>query len=292
LITILLETAGVVALGLIGVTLGSWFARRRSPWWLLGYLLPLTVIVLIGLAHRLRPLELHPPFSWLMAGRTEFAVFALVGTMVLTTPLRKLPNVRDRIAVTLLMIVVVGQISVMPFLAPAWNRAQLMTLTTQIDADGICRQGTDYTCGPAAAVTLLRRMGVAAEEGELALLCRTSAFMGTPPDLLARRLQSRYGSEGVTATYRSFRSVAELGESGPTLALVKFSLFLDHYVAVLEVGGDTLTVGDPLLGKTILGHEDFEKRWRRVGVVLEGGYLPCERDVQSGSGHHESEGVL
>jgi predicted double-glycine peptidase len=141
-------------------------------------------------------------------------------------------------------------------------------LITHIDADGVCRQGTDYTCGPAAAVTLLRRMGFEAEESELAVLCRTSAFLGTPADLLANNLQARYRAEGLTAEYRSFRSIAELENSGPTLALVKFSLFLDHYVAVLDVGPETVTIGDPLVGKTILSHEEFERRWRRVGVVL------------------------
>jgi predicted double-glycine peptidase len=268
MIMIFLEIAGVLLLAMAGVMLGRWFAQQRAPWWWMGYLFPLTIILLIGLAHRLRPLELHPPFSWLMSGRTEFALFALVSTMVLTTPLRKLPRARDRLAVTVLMILLVTQISVMPFLAPALNRAQLNSLITQIDADGVCRQGTDYTCGPAAAVTLLRRMGFEAEESELAVLCRTSAFLGTPTDLLANNLQARYRAEGLTAEYRSFRSIAELENSGPTLALVKFSLFLDHYVAVLDVGPETVTIGDPLVGKTILSHEEFERRWRRVGVVL------------------------
>lgn len=273
---VFLETAGVLLLAFAGVAFGRWFARRRAPWWLMGYLLPLMIILLIGLAHRFRPLEMHPPFSWLMSGRTEFALFAVVSTMVLTVPLKKLPRARDRVAVTVLMILLVTQISVMPFLAPALNRTQLNSLITQIDPDGVCRQGTDYTCGPAAAVTLLRRMGMEAEESELALLCRTSSFLGTPADLLANKLQARYKTDGLTANYRSFRSVAELSDSGPTLALMKFSLFLDHYVAVLDFGPDTVTVGDPLLGKAILSQQDFERRWRRVGVVLT-------------SNHHDNE---
>lgn len=267
MILILLETVGVVMLATAGVAMGWWCSRR--PWWLVGYLLPLGIILLIGVAHRYRPLEMSPPFSWLMTGRTEFALLAACATMVLTTPLMRLPRVRDRVAVTLLMILAVGHFSVMPFLAPALNLTTLRSLQTRMDSDGICRQGTDYTCGPAAAVTLLRRMGLPAEEAELAVLCRTSQFMGTPPDVLAKRLQKLYGSDGLKAEYRSFESLEELAAAKPTLALMRFSLFLDHYVAVLEVKPDTVIVGDPLLGRTELTREEFERRWRWVGVVLE-----------------------
>jgi hypothetical protein len=264
----LIETAGVTLLALAGVALGRWFARRPAPWWFLGYLLPLAIITLIGLAHRFRPLELLAPFSWLMAGRTEFAVFALVSTMVLTVPLVKLSRPRERAAVGVLAILMVAQVSILPFLAPAFIQAKLKSLVTQIDSDGVCRQNTDYTCGPAAAVTLLRRMGWSAEEGELAQFCRTSPAMGTPPDVLASRLQSRFGHEGLKTDYRAFHSVRELADAGPTLALVKFSFLLDHYVAVLEVNNTTITVGDPLTGKTTLTHEEFDRRWRHVGVVF------------------------
>ena len=92
----------------------------------------------------------------LMAGRTEFVLTALAGTTVLTTPLSRLPRRRDRVAVTLLMLCVVSQVAVWPFLAPAFNRAELEAIKTRIDPEGVCLQNTDYTCGPAAAVTALR----------------------------------------------------------------------------------------------------------------------------------------
>jgi hypothetical protein len=263
-----LETGGVVTLGALGVWLGRWFSRRPRPYWAIGYFIPLGLIVLIGLGYRFRTLEFMPPFSWLMAGRSEFALSALIGTMVLTTPLSRLPLRRDRVVVSLLMVCVVFLVSGLPFLAPAFNREKLAALKTRTDADGICLQNTDYTCGPAAAVTALRRLGLAAEEGEIAQFCRTSAAMGTPPDIMCRTLQKRYGSEGLTCEYRRFKSVADLKQSGYTLALIKFGLLLDHYVTVLEVGARTITVGDPLTGKETLTHEEFAKKWRFVGVVV------------------------
>jgi hypothetical protein len=263
-----IETVGVVLLGVLGVALGRWFSRLSRPYWTLGYFIPFALIVLIGLAYRIRTLEFVPPFSWLMAGRNEFALTALIGTMVLTTPLSRLPRRRDRIAIGLLMVGIVFQVSAWPFLAPAFNRRQLAALKTQMDSENVCRQSTDYTCGPAAAVTALRRLGIPAEESEIALLCRTSTAMGTPPDVLCRSLQKRYGREGLVCEYRPFESVSGLKQPGCTLALMKFAFLVDHYVAVLEVDDHTVTVGDPLNGRQTLSHAEFAQKWRFVGVVL------------------------
>ncbi len=63
-------------------------------------------------------------------------------------------------------------------------------------------------------------------------------------------------------------SVAELRSIVPFLAVIKFNIMLDHYVTVLEVSDDGVTVGDPLLGLTKLSRAEFEDKWRFVGVVL------------------------
>lgn len=54
--------------------------------------------------------------------------------------------------------------------AAALVQAQLRSLPTRVDPDGVCLQNTPYTCGPAAAVTALRRLRLPAEESELAKL--------------------------------------------------------------------------------------------------------------------------
>ncbi len=263
-----LETDGVLLLGIVGVALGRWFSRLPRPYWALGYFIPLTLIVLVGLAFRIRTLELCPPFCWLMTGRREFALTALIGTMVLTTPLSRLRLRRDRAATCLLMVWVLFQVAAWPFLAPAFNRDKLAALKTRIDSDGVCLQNTDYTCGPAAAVTALRRLGLFAEESEIAILCKTSTAMGTPPDILCRTLENRYGPDRLTCDYRAFTSVAELKRTGYTLALMKFAFLLDHYVAVLDVDDQSVTVGDPLNGKRTLTLGEFARQWRFVGVAL------------------------
>ena len=68
--------------------------------------------------------------------------------------------------------------------------------------------------------------------------------------------------------YRGFRNVAELKKAGLTLAVIKFALFVDHYVTVLEVRDDGIVVGDPLGGLTTMPVAEFQEKWRFVGVVM------------------------
>ncbi|MCW5553606.1 MAG: hypothetical protein KIS67_15780 [Verrucomicrobiae bacterium] len=263
-----LESIAVTMLAVAGVLLGRWFSRRPKPYWLLGYFLPLALIVTYGVASRYPGLMFVPPVSWMMMGRNKFAVIGFVTTMVLTTPLSRLSRQRDRWFIAVLMVVIVGQMSVWPFLAPALNRNYLAGLQTKLDEEGICLQSNDYNCGPAAAVTALRRLGFPAEEGQIAILAHTSSATGTPPDILARALQRHYGEEGLVSEFRVFKKIAELKDTGLTLAVIKFSFMLDHYVTVLEVTDAQVIVGDPLKGKAAFTHEEFEQKWRFVGVTL------------------------
>jgi MFS family permease len=262
------ESLGVLMLAAGGVWLGAWFSRLSGSRWLLGYFLPFTVVAGYAVAAHLPGLTFVPPVSWLMLGRTKFAISGFVGAMVLTTPLMKLPKRRDRVAVSALMTCLVLATSVWPFLAPAFNQKFLAGLKTFVDGNGVCRQNTDYTCGPAAAVTALRRLGFAAEEGELALLAHTSSATGTEPDILAQILRKKYGPDGLVCEYRAFKDVGELKRAGLTLAVIKFALFVDHYVTVLEVRDDGIVVGDPLGGLTTMPVAEFCEKWRFVGVVL------------------------
>jgi len=263
-----LETLGACLLAGLGVLLGYWFSRLPKPYWLLGYFIPLVVVIMIGSTRRYSALEFIPPMSWLVAGRTEYALGGFIGTMILTTPLSRVPHPRDRIMVMIFMVMLVALSSVWPFLAPAFNRNYLFALQTKIDADGICRQSTEYNCGPAAAVTALRKLGFPAEEGPIAIAAHTSNAIGTPPDLLHHALRKLYPTNGLVCEYRHFKSVSDLTNGGITLAVIKFGLLVDHYVAVLEVTDREVVVGDPFAGKAIYTPEQFARKWRYAGVVL------------------------
>ena len=210
-----------------------------------------------------------PPFSWMLMGIKKFATFGLIATMVLTTPLSRVPRRRNRVMIALLMVVVVFSMSIWPFLAPMVDRKQLSRLQTKMDKDGICLQSTDYTCGPASAVTALRKPGLPADEGQIAILSCTSDLEGTPTDMLAGGLRKEYAKAGLVVECRFFRNIAELKGAGMTLAVVKYGLLEDHWVTVLGATDSEVIVGDPLAGLTRLSYEEFCRRWRFVGIVLQ-----------------------
>jgi len=263
-----LETIGVALLAGAGWWLGRWFSKLPAPYWGVGWLVPLILVVLYALAIREPSFAFVPPVSWMMMGRTKYAVIGFITAMVLATLVPRLPRQRDRIYIHILIAVVVCTKSLWPFLAPAFNRERLRQLKTVIDGNGVCLQGTEYNCGPAAAVTALRRLGVPAEEGEIAILTHTTSATGTPPDDLAIALQRRYGSEGLVAEYRQFSSIADLKPAGLTIAIIKYRFLIDHYVTVLEVTDKLVIVGDPDGGKKAFTHAQFDELWRHLGVTL------------------------
>lgn len=257
-----------LAFAVAGIWLGRQCSKLRSPYWTVGYFLPLAIVFVFAVVWRIPSLTYAPPFSWFMLGPKKFVVFGFVATMLLTTPLSRVPQRRLRLLVCGLMGVIVFFMAIWPFIAPMVDRRQLSRLHTEIDKDGVCLQTTDYTCGPAAAVTVLRKLGLPAEEGQIAILSYTSGQEGTSEDMLADGLAQEYGSRGILAECRVFHSVAELQQACPVLAVVKYSLLVDHWVAVLDVTGSEVVVGDPLGGLVHMTHEEFAERWRFVGIVV------------------------
>jgi predicted double-glycine peptidase len=163
------------------------------------------------------------------------------------------------------MITCIAVYSVLPFLLPALNYRHLAGLETTVDADGVCLQGNSYTCGPAAAVTALREIGVEADEGRLAIAAHTTHVAGTPSDSLCAAIRKEYGV-GCRRAY--FLAVNELKGAEPVIAVVKYAFLIDHFVTVLEVTDSIVVVGDPLVGRVEMSYEEFGKKWRRCGIVL------------------------
>jgi len=263
------ETAGVVLIAVLGVFLGGVFSGLRKPYWLLGYFLPFVLITILVLVRCNNMLCFVQPFCWVAAGRVKFVIISFVVTMGLTVPLSRLPRKCERILVYILMAGVVTWFSILPFLVPALIKNHLSNIKTRLGSNGICFQTTDYTCGPAAAVTALGRLGLSAHEGEIAVLSHTSPVAGTLPTCLSSALQSRYGPVGLKCRYRRFDSIKQLRNAGLTLAMVRDAFLLDHCLAVLEVSDHTITVADPVAGTKLMSHEQFEKIWRFSGIVLE-----------------------
>jgi predicted double-glycine peptidase len=262
-----LEALGAVLLAAGGAVGGLLCARLPRRYWMLGYFLPLLAIITAGLVWRVESLAFVPPFSLLAAGRNELWMAAAACPMILATPLPRLSRRRQRSFLAVL-IAVVSVFVLSPLVLPAFLQGRHARLRTNLDHRGICLQTTIYTCGPAAAVTVLRRLGLPAEEGELAILARTNPLTGTGPDCLRRALAARYRAEGLVASCRRFESLEELKATGLTIAVIKYNVLADHYVAVLEVSEAEVVVGDPLAGRRRLAPAEFEELWRHAGVVV------------------------
>ena len=166
------------------------------------------------------------------------------------------------------MAVAVVYYSILPIVFPYFLRDQQKALTTRVLKGGYVLQSTVYNCGPAAAATALRQLGVEASEGEIAILSYANPVSGTPEDVLCSALRKRYGNEGILCERRPLRTIEELKEAGLTSAVIKYSAQFDHYVTVLEVTDDEVVVADPMVGKTSLSHGEFMEKWRRSGIVL------------------------
>ena len=98
-----IETLGVGLFAAIGVLIGHGFSRLPKWYWTIGYFLPLTLVCLILAVGKRPELLFAAPTCWLMRGRTPFGVIGFIATVILTTPLSRVPNARSRIMISVLM---------------------------------------------------------------------------------------------------------------------------------------------------------------------------------------------
>jgi hypothetical protein len=210
------------------------------------------------------------PLSLLMAGRREFAVMAFACPLLFWSVIKRLPHQLEKILVGVFSSWVVVTFSLIPFLQPALAEKELLSIETRVDSKGICRQNTGYTCGPAAAVTALRRLEIQADEGDIAVHAFSNSRWGTDTDSLCLALDELHGAQGLTCKYRTFASIDDLKNTdGIPIVLIKFAYLVDHYVAVLDVTDEEVVLGDPLDGRRVLTHDEFQKIWRGYGIVLQ-----------------------
>ncbi len=263
-----LEICGVAALAALGAGVGKWLSKRGRVAILLGCAAPLVLVILIAISRRKEELVFHWPFTWLTAGRVEFVTLAFAGTVLLLAPLSRLKHDRERRLIKLFCLVAVFYFSLLPFIQPAISRPQMQAIETRIDDEGVCRQHFPYTCGPAAAVTGLVRLGIDAEEGDIAIAAHTSPIAGTAPDILADALEELYSEQGLQCEYVWLGQLGALPDDAVTPAVIRHSMMYDHFVCVIRVRPDFLIIGDPANGLVEMSHEEFRQRWRGSGVVL------------------------
>lgn len=127
---------------------------------------------------------------------------------------------------------------------------------------GVCRQSTPSTCGPASAATLARLAGVELDEHTLARECFTSE-RGTENWYLARALRRH----GLTAEF------AKLSPTGdalpyPAIAGVTQGYGTGHFIPILGRAGANYIVGDPMRGREIRSLADLHEAYQFTGFFL------------------------
>jgi len=269
----LTETLVVVLVSIAGVYIGRRLSISAGIYKAFGFIIPFLLIGLILVGRFFDTLIYYGPLASITIGHFRFMLLAFAISLGLTAPIAQLKYKCEKVIVVIVMLTFVVCFAVLPCLVPVMLEAEFSSLQTKINADGVCIQSKNYTCGPAAAVTALTKLGINADEGQLAIHSRTNSITGTLPQDLYSAINDLYANEGLQCQFRKFDSVKELINGGVTLVIIQDTFMVDHCVAVLDVSGDTITIGDPEIGKTSLPLSEFENAWKFAGIVL-------KRDLQ------------
>jgi peptidase C39-like protein len=153
-----------------------------------------------------------------------------------------------------------------------------------VGPDGVCLQSSDYTCGAAAAATLLATYGVSADEAEMAERCWTNSMTGTDEFCVARGLRQKLEGTGreVQLISSDWEALVARGQR-PAMATIRYSTFVDHWVVIFGTEGDSVLVGDPLVGRRRIGKKKFLELWRKSLVTADLPGAPQQRPSPEGT---------
>jgi len=260
---IYLQIAAFLLLAPLGILLGVRLSRHR--FWAFPAIAAFAVVGLVIIGHRWMWASFFEPVRWAIDADVCPPLMTFVVGLLLSILIPKLTTRRARIAVSTLLGFSLVYFGLLPAILPMAARPALAGVKTQVDGNGVCHQTTAYTCGPAAAITCLNRLGLHAAESDLALAARTSPAYGTDPRLLAAVLNERYAE--VHANYRWIGTLDALPI--PAITECVMPRIGGHYLAVLEVTAEEVIVGDPLSGRQRINREEFLQWWKGSAIVVQ-----------------------
>lgn len=130
-------------------------------------------------------------------------------------------------------------------------------LRGRVDADGLCRQSTGWSCGPAAAAMYLDRLGVPATEAEMAELCVLRRDGSTDAGL-ARGLRRKLPGRSVRVRAPRYEELR-----APALVSIVLPGRVGHALLLEDVDADGVRVADPGGGRRKrMSRADFEAAWQ------------------------------
>lgn len=142
-------------------------------------------------------------------------------------------------------------------------------MAAQFDANGICRQATRYSCGPAAAVTLSRLAGIEISEGRMARLSLLKPGEGVTALELCRGLNLALRPIGARASVQRVTDGGFGALQAPFLAELVRPRGARHCVVVLELRPGSVLVGDPARGRYACPTADFLEEWTGVAITVD-----------------------
>ncbi len=260
-----------VIAGILTAWLSQRFFKAKKIW--VGYFLILSsTAVFLGLAGRVHTLAISSgtwPIVW---HNNLFLVNAFLFASIFWILSVQWPHKSSRSLIFLLSLVTILRLSILPgygwvLTYPDWTQSD-----TLIDEDGVCRQTTTFSCGPAATVTALLQLQIFSSEAELAVAAKTSQFSGTQPLNLKQAIDKLLGDKYLIKTkILTPDKASQIPSGSPSVALVKHSAFENHYVCVLDVGESQILVADPEMGFRVYTHKEFDKIFR--GLIIQIGRL-------------------
>ncbi len=252
----------------ISTLLALRIGRLSGHKWILGFLVGGTVLAVLSFP-RFVPGVINSYFYRIILGdNTDAMLIGVAGIIAVIPCLHKLRELRTKYLVVVFLFVSIMRTSLLPAACFYFNQNELTNLSGRVDRDGVHIQTTGYTCGPAAVATLLKAYGIEDSERNIALRTRCNSYSGTRSVDLVNYLNGQYGYK-LNAEYRSVDDVSSLKDvEGLLIAEVRASAFTDHFVAVMGIEGNSVTVADPSVGRFRTTTEAFSKEWRNKVIVV------------------------
>jgi predicted double-glycine peptidase len=247
----------------LGTRLGLRLGRTPAWWISFSAALAWTCLVIVG--RRFPRFSLEPPVSWSVDITLAPFFMAFLVPLLFATLIPRLPGKRRAFIVIVTSLLTINY-APLPAACPLLVRSTLAATRTRINAEGICLQTTPYMCGPSAAITCLRTLGIDADEGPLAIAARSGPMVGTDARFLARTIQAQFADEGVRARCEHLTKIDAMRT--PAIAAMNMPLIGGHFIAVLDVTPTHLVIGDPYSGRYLMKRAYFLRDWTSITISL------------------------
>jgi len=249
---------------LLAYRIGGFSGRK----WVLGFLIGATILCVINLPRFIPHFVNYGIYQLILAKNLDAILIGIAGIISVIPCLPKLSGARTKCLIVIFLLVSLLRSSVLPAACFYFNKNELNNLSGRVDSNGVYIQTTGYTCGPAATATVLKALGIKDTESEIALATGCNSYSGTRSLDLVNYININYGQR-LRAEYRYVDDVDYLREKNALyIAEVRASTFTDHFVAIMDIKSNSVTVADPSMGWYETTTAAFSKEWRNKVIVI------------------------